>query len=232
MPLLNEKCQDPNHLLGWFYFLRFMEKRKVIVYVDGFNFYYGLKAISLRDSKWKKFYWLDIVSFFQKMLNEKQELVEVNYFSARPHDETAAKRQDLLFSANKLNTKFRLTLGKYLKKDILCKYCNNKIQSYEEKETDVRIATQIINDVYKNRCDISIIVSADSDIIPAVELIRELNPAHKLFVYFPPLRHSVSLSNCCDGVRKLSDYKARFNQSMLPDNVTLLNGTIISRPNN
>ena len=106
------------------------------------------------------------------------------------------------------------------------------IPTYEEKETDVRIATQIINDVYKSRCDITIIVSADSDIIPSVELIREINPAHKIFVYFPPLRHSISLSNSCDGERKLSDYKARFNQSMLSDDVTLLNGTVISRPNN
>jgi len=74
-----------------------MEKRKVIVYVDGFNFYYGLKAISSKDSKWKKFYWLDVVSFFEKMLNDKQELVELNYFSARPHDNSASKRQDLFF---------------------------------------------------------------------------------------------------------------------------------------
>jgi len=208
-----------------------MEKQRVIVYVDGFNFYYGLKTIALRDQRWKKFYWLDIVSFFEKMLTYKQELVVVNYFSARPHDIDASKRQDLFFSANKLNTKFRLILGKYLKKDIICKNCGNIIHSFEEKETDVRIATQMINDVYKKSCDITIIVSADSDIIPSVELIREINPEHKIYVYFPPLRHSVSLSNACDSERKLSNFKARFNQSMLSDRVTLLNGTVIDRPN-
>jgi uncharacterized LabA/DUF88 family protein len=209
-----------------------MEKQKVIVYIDGFNFYYGLKAISKKDKRWKKFYWLDVVSFFEKMLTSNQELVEVNYFSARPHDADASKRQDLLFSANKLNPKFRLTLGKYLKKDIVCSKCGNITHSYEEKETDVRIATQMINDVYKNRCDITIIVSADSDMIPSVELIREIEPSHKIYVYFPPFRHSISLSNLCDAERKLSDFKARFNQSMLTDNVTLLNGTVINRPNN
>ena len=209
-----------------------MEKQKVSVYIDGFNFYYGLKTIALRDKRWKKFYWLDIVSFFEKMLTNKQELVAVNYFSARPYDLNASKRQDLLFSANKLNPKFRLTLGKYLKKDITCKKCGNIIHSYEEKETDVRIATQMINDVYKKACDITIIVSADSDIIPSVELIREINSTHKVYVYFPPLRHSVSLSNSCDAERKLSDFKARFNQSMLPNSVALLNGTVINRPAN
>ena len=209
-----------------------MEKQKVAVYIDGFNFYYGLKAIASKDKRWKKFYWLDVVSFFEKMLTDKQDLIAVNYFSARPHDPDASKRQDLFFCANKLNPKFRLILGKYLKKDITCKRCGNIIHSFEEKETDVRIATQMINDVYKKSCDITIIVSADSDIIPSVELIREINPAHKIFVYFPPLRHSVSLSNSCDAERKLSNFKARFNQSMLPDSVTLLNGTVISRPVN
>ena len=107
-----------------------MEKQRVIVYVDGFNFYYGLKAIASKDKRWKKFYWLDIVSFFEKMLTDKQELVAVNYFSARPHDLNASKRQDLLFSANKLNPKFRLILGKYLKKNITCKKCGSIIHSF------------------------------------------------------------------------------------------------------
>ncbi|KAA6308018.1 6-hydroxy-3-succinoylpyridine 3-monooxygenase HspA [termite gut metagenome] len=209
-----------------------MKKQKVIVYVDGFNFYYGLKTIASKDKSWKKFYWLDIITFFEKMLTDKQELVEVNYFSARPHDINSSKRQDLLFSANKLNSKFHLILGKYLKKDIICNRCGNTIHSYEEKETDVRIATQIINNAYKGKCNITIIVSADSDIIPSVELIREINPSHRVYVYFPPLRYSVSLSNSCDSERKLSNYKARFNQSMLPDKVTLLNGTVINRPAN
>lgn len=39
--------------------LNIMDKQKVIVYVDGFNFYYGLKS-----KKWKPYYWLDFVKFF------------------------------------------------------------------------------------------------------------------------------------------------------------------------
>lgn len=206
--------------------------QKVKVYIDGFNFYFGLKDMAKKDTSWKKFYWLDIVKFSESMLTKKQQLEKVVYFSARPHDINASKRQDLLFSANKLNNKFQLILGKYLKKEITCRNCNNIIQTYEEKETDVRIATQIINDVYNKSCDISIIVSADSDIIPSVELIKEINPNHKIFVYFPPLRYSVNLSNSCDGEKKLANFKSRFNKSMLPDEVTLPNGTKLSRPEN
>lgn len=40
------------------------EKQKVIVYVDGFNFYYGLK----QSLKWKKYYWLDVVKLFETFM--------------------------------------------------------------------------------------------------------------------------------------------------------------------
>jgi hypothetical protein len=51
-----------------------MEKKKVIVYVDGYNFYYGLKN---GGAKRKKLYWLDIVKFFERMMLPDQELEEV-----------------------------------------------------------------------------------------------------------------------------------------------------------
>lgn len=204
-----------------------MNRQRVIVYVDGFNFYYGLKA-----KGWKKFYWLDIIKFFSSMLNENQDLVEVNYFSARPHDQAASKRQDLFFSANKLNPKFHLILGKYLKKEMRCPNCGGTIHTFEEKETDVRVATQMINDVFNKRCDITIIVSADSDMIPSIEIIREIDPKHKIFVYFPPLKHSVTLSNSCNAVKKLAEFKSRFRQAMLPEEIELPNGYIAHRPDN
>jgi len=52
-----------------------MEKKKVIVYVDGYNFYFGLKN---GGARWKRIYWLDIVKFFERMMKPDQELVEVN----------------------------------------------------------------------------------------------------------------------------------------------------------
>ena len=70
-----------------------MEKKKVIVYVDGYNFYYGLRN---GGAKWRPFYWLDIVKFFERMMLSDQELVEVNYYSARPiDDQHAADNQDI-----------------------------------------------------------------------------------------------------------------------------------------
>ena len=117
-----------------------MDKQRVIVYIDGFNFYYGLK----KEPKWKKYYWLDIVKLFEMFMRSNQELVSVKYFSAKVSDIEQSLRQSAFFQANKENPKFKLILGKYLKKEITCFNCGNKIHTHEEKETDVRIATQIV----------------------------------------------------------------------------------------
>ena len=119
-----------------------MEKKRVIVYVDGYNFYYGLKH---GGSKWKRLYWLDVVKFFERMMLPDQELIEVNYYSARPVDDPQAYyNQDKLFHANELNPKFKLHLGLYKKKKIKCQNCGFKIKTYEEKESDVRVATGML----------------------------------------------------------------------------------------
>ena len=193
-----------------------MEKQRVIVYIDGFNFFYGLKS----EAKWKRFYWLDFVALFEKFMKPNQELIAVKYFSARPTEPGKNQRQYALFQANKENPKFRLILGKYLRKQITCFNCGNVINTYEEKETDVRIATQIVSDAYEDNCDVAIVVSADSDMIPAVEIAK--STGHKVFVFFPPNHYSSNLAALGSSRPILmSKYKARFNQSLLPDVVHL-----------
>ena len=131
-----------------------MEKKRVIVYVDGYNFYYGLKN---GGTKWKRHYWLDMVKFFERMMLPDQELIEVNYYSAVPlDDQQAADNQDVLFSANLLNPKFKLHLGRYKKKKFKCQNCGFKNKTYEEKESDVRVATGMLVDLFTKRCDITL----------------------------------------------------------------------------
>lgn len=192
------------------------EKEKVIVYVDGFNFYYGLK----QSLKWRKYYWLDIVKLFESFMRTNQELVAVKYFSAKSTDIEQSRRQNAFFQANKENPKFYLILGKYLKKEITCFNCGNIIHTHEEKETDVRIATQIVADAYEKNSDVSIVVSADSDMVPAIELA--LQAKQKVFVYFPPNQYSSNLASM--GMTRptyLHKYESRFKQCLLPDVIHL-----------
>ena len=196
--------------------MKTMDKQKVIVYVDGFNLYYGLK----KNMKWRRYYWLDVVKFFEMFMKPNQELVCVKYFSAKPDNLDKALRQNAFFQANKENSKFQLFLGKYLRKNIKCYNCGHIIQTYEEKESDVRIATQIVNDANNHHCDEAIVVSADSDMIPAIELAMAAGT--KVFVYFPPFHRSNSLSSISTSrVINLERYESRFRQCILPDVVHL-----------
>ena len=79
-------------------------------------------------------------------MKSDQELAFVKYFSARPENHDKFLRQNSFFQANQENPKFQLILGKYLRKTIKCYNCGYLIQTYEEKESDVRIATQIVDD--------------------------------------------------------------------------------------
>lgn len=51
---------------------------RVMVYVDGFNLYFGL-----RSKGWKKHYWLDLRALALALLKPGQSLVGVHYFTSR-----------------------------------------------------------------------------------------------------------------------------------------------------
>ena len=92
----------------------------------------------------------------------------------------------------------------------------------------MRVATGMLTDVFTKRCDITIVVSADSDMIPSVEIIKNFAPEHPVHVFVPPTQRTYALASKCD----LEHYRARFVQSMLPDEVTLANGYVAKRPVN
>ena len=110
-----------------------------------------------------------------------------------------------------------------------CFNCHNIINTYEEKESDVNLATQIVADAFKDNCDIVILVSADSDMIPAIELAREAGK--KVLIYFPP-NHSSSNLRLLAGMRptRLERYEKRFKNALLPDKIILSNGFELTIP--
>ena len=84
----------------------------------------------------------------------------------------------------------------------------------------MRIATQIVNDANNHNSDVAIVVSADSDMIPAIELALEAGT--KVFIYFPPFHQSNSLRNISTSqVINLERYESRFRQCILPDTIHL-----------
>ncbi len=202
--------------------------KKVIFYVDGFNFYYGLKEMIEHSPNWRKFYWIDFVKLFKSFLKEDEELVVVNYFTSRPKNAHKQKRQEVLMQCNKAlnyNT-FSLIYGNYQEKTMTCKAkdgCNKKFIHLEEKQTDVNIAIQIVEDCYKSKCDKVVLVSGDSDFIPPLKLIKNIFPKIDQMVLFPPHKYSSSIGNLGIPTIGLESYKPRFNKAILDEIVQIEN---------
>lgn len=208
--------------------------QKVIAYFDGFNYYEGL-----RKKGWKKYYWQDLVQFVEYFLRPHQQLEQVRYFSAIQKHPEKAKRQDKLFQANKLNPKFSLTLGdfkqrtKWRKIDCNGRKVSREILFWEEKKSDVALASYIIRDVALGKCDVIFLFSADSDITPALDVVQEITSTKKnvkIIVFFPPGNFSYDLKQKANKSFKLENHEYKFQNSQLPDEVTLKDGFKLTRP--
>jgi uncharacterized LabA/DUF88 family protein len=68
----------------------------------------------------------------------------------------------------------------YFKKAQKCKNCDSK--NNEEKQTDVNIACEIMQDCYENNFDVAYLVSGDSDLASPVKKTLEL---FLLFLFCP-----------------------------------------------
>ena len=207
---------------------------RVNFYVDGFNLYFGLKDMKRIDGDWQKFYWLDFVKFFQHFIGENQILQNVIYFAAPPpidnqnsiRDNQGSIRQSILFKANKLlnPNRFETVMGQFYRKNITCKVCKSNFNVYEEKRTDVNIAVRLLGDCSIDNVDTLVLVSADSDLVPPLQFIKQRYPEKKIRVYFPPAYFSVALNNfmksCKKPIIRLENNKQRFLNSIMPDTVT------------
>jgi uncharacterized LabA/DUF88 family protein len=209
---------------------------RVIAYIDGFNLYFGL-----RDSGLKRYYWLDPKALAASLLRSHQRLSATKYFTARisgarsgdppersRHLNDRRKRQAIFLEALETLSDLEIYQGHYLDKDIKCWACGASWRSQEEKMTDVQIATQMLMDAFADRFDMALLLSADSDLVPPTLAIRQLFPAKRVVVGFPPGRSSVELRRAANGWLFIGEDKLR--RSQFPDEVAKKDGFMLKRP--
>ena len=161
---------------------------RTIVYIDGFNLYYG----SLKNSPYK---WLDLFKYFSKALPEDCELFRVKYFTARvgelPHDKDAPIRQDAYLKAltHLYPNQVEIIEGHFLikeKKSPLASNPNQKVVvlQAEEKGSDVNLAVELVNDAWLNTFECAVVVSNDSDLERAMRIVKKQHKK-KVFLFTP-----------------------------------------------
>ncbi|WP_336353113.1 NYN domain-containing protein [Pseudomonas atacamensis] len=201
--------------------------QRIITHVDGFNLYFGLK-----DSRLKKYYWLDLPALSAALLKPGQQLVATHYFTARirtnGRNAADAKRQTNYIDALVAQDNLTVHEGHYQEKTQRCNGCGATWKAYEEKMTDVNIAAQMLADAYEDRFDTAFIISGDSDLTTPIQQVRRRFPNKRLIVVFPPNRQSAQLKKAANGFLSIGEDKLRQNQ--LPDPVITASGFALHRP--
>ena len=161
--------------LGWV-------SRRSIVYVDGFNLYYG----ALRGGAYK---WLNLERFF-KTLRTDDDVQHIYFFTAVIEGSHVQSQISYLRALETLPL-VSVVFGRFKMKRVPCRIPECQHVGYrffnvpEEKRTDVNIALQMLQDVYQDQCDISVLVSGDSDLVPAVTHVKATFPEKTVVVYVP-----------------------------------------------
>jgi len=198
--------------------------KRVVVYIDGFNLYFGL-----RESGWQRYYWLDLCRLAENILPPNTVVTGVRYFSARvssPPDKQ--ERQSDYLDALTFSTSCVITYGKYSPEPHYCTHCFREYEMPKEKMTDVNIAVAMLTDAFQSAFDIALVVSGDSDLTPPVQEVLRLFPQKRVIIAFPPRRVSKELREAASGNFVIA--KTKFRDSQLPDEITRSDGKVLRRP--
>jgi len=180
---------------------------RTFVYVDGFNLYYG----AVRKTPHK---WLDINKMCALLL-PRNDIVRIKYFtarvSARPGDPDQPQRQQTFIRALRTIPHLDVFYGHFLAHEVTMplaqplpggpKYAS--VIKTEEKGSDVNLATHLLWDGFRDRYQVAILVTNDSDLAEPVRIVRsELGKAVGILNPHPP-KPSLTLQRCATFVKPI-----------------------------
>jgi hypothetical protein len=159
-------------------------KPKCFIYIDGFNFYYG---IFKKHPEWR---WLNLERFFMELRPDEE--ITVKYFTAIIDEDLSnserRERQLLYLTALSTLPSVRIIKGKFQRKVVRCEaVCGKEYQISREKKTDVNIAIHLVHDCLTKACESIVLVSGDADLESAIAWIHRHDPSLKIKVYIPRL---------------------------------------------
>jgi uncharacterized LabA/DUF88 family protein len=158
---------------------------RVNVYVDGFNLYHR----ALRDARapdGSTYKWLDLEKLAAQVLGNPSYIINrIRYFTARvralPGDLQAPLRQQMYLRALATLPSVTVHFGffqKSQKKMQLVRPLADgttmvKVHKFEEKGSDVNLATYLLLDAFQNDYDGAAVITNDSDLAEPIRITRD-----------------------------------------------------------
>ena len=214
---------------------------KTIVYVDGYNLYYGL----LRRSPYK---WLDLYRLFQEhVLEPGVDVVEVRYYTApvlgrMSDDPQSPQRQRLYLEALRKTPPNRVSIieGRIIAESPMLRLVEPipaapevtrvRVHSFSEKKTDVNLASDLLVGAWTGAYQQAVICSNDTDLEGAIRSVKAHHPWAKLGLVAPIPSHdtrkiAADLKRYVDWAKVLSP--VHLERSQLPEKIA---GTAVRKP--
>lgn len=135
---------------------------RVFIVIDGSNFYHRLKEMKLIN-----LLSFDYEKFSQFLLSKRNAVAKKYYIGAIREEQDNLKSKKLMIGQQKLIGKlqkqnWQVEFGHMLKTD----------GAYHEKGVDVLMVVDLLTGAYENLYDTAILVSSDTDLIPALAKVR------------------------------------------------------------
>lgn len=227
---------------------------RVAFIVDGFNVYHSIReAEKLTPARPQR--WLDLGSLCASYLphfGRAATLQGVYYFSAlarhlaATHPEIELRHQAYIEAIQSTGVKVTLAGFKVRAQYVPLKHCTLRVWPFrtpvrlpiprcsvvvtraEEKQTDVAIASKMFELLHLGVADAVVLVSGDTDLIPAIRMAAALFPSATVAVCFPFKRHNAELRGAVKRSFKIG--KDQYAKHQLPDPIVLPNGHVIRKP--
>lgn len=201
--------------------------------VDGFNVYHSVRDALRRFGGSLK--WLDLAGLCRAYLylfGRDTQLEGVYYFSAlashlMQRNPGVVARHETYIDALEWSG-VDVALGRFKPKDVRCDHCKQPMRRHEEKETDVAIAAKLFELLVRDATDTVVLVTGDTDLVPAIRSAKALFRSKQICVLFPYGRSNAELKQIAHSSFKIKP--SQYGQYQLPNRITLADGRILHKP--
>lgn len=215
---------------------------RVSFLIDGFNLYGSIVDLKRKenvDVKWLNIY--SLLSSYMSSYGKGATVSSIHYFTALQHYATKFDASDPgHHDPGKVSrhrdyikclecTGVTVSYGRFKRKRIHCNNCRSKIVKWEEKETDVSIGVKLLDVAVGNQADIIILVTGDTDLVPAVKICQKHFPHLPIGFCFPYRRKNEELAKLAT-TSNITMKKAQYLKHQFTDPFILPNGTSINKP--
>jgi len=196
---------------------------RVACYIDGFNLYHAIDDLNKPHLKW-----IDLHALAESLCRNDETLVKVAYFSAYATwlPDRYARHRKYVTALESLGVECHM--ARFSERTVTCNSCAATWKRHEEKETDVHFSLTFLEDALDDTFERAILISADSDYVPAIRKVRGRLPGKQIFVATPPNRYGSArdlISACNSGIQITP---GRLAKHLLPLRVLDKGGSLVA----